>query len=523
MLLGHLSIFQTISKLVNKYSFLLVATALFIFESFAILKGNWQSDFWDHSSAIKALSENLLHPSHPYLKLNTPHPFFSPYSVAVAAFAKAAHLNSIQALTCMAFFNLVLFLFSFYRFCQSLFKEKASLIAALGLIFALFLWGNGPYGWSGFYHFMVLHSVLPYPSTFAISLTFLTLSILINNFKLAYFDRPTIWIILLSTIVFITHPNTGILLFILIIGLNFSLSGYTFKFTFLRSFLLIVTTILLSFFWPYFNMPDVLFSYNEEFNTSWERLYHGERRIAWPFLALIPGIFFAPKNKITYFFFVSVAIMVVLFVAGYFLKMYGFSRLISGIMMFTQILIAYLIVTFFFHKNVKRILYIFFVSFCFLFCLLLNRKLIIETFYIPTGHFYKGYEFLREKINPDDLVLSDLGSSLGIPSFNGKVISTGKPVYWIKDSKERREAVKAFFTKENPDSLRKIIIDKYNPDYILLDSTRLDLKPSTIQWIRSLGETIYKKKQLELIRIKKLNLSLEGPYNLENYYCYNIW
>jgi hypothetical protein len=68
---------------------------------------------------------------------------------------------------------------------------------------------------------------------------------------------------------------------------------------------------------------------------------------------------------------------------------------------------------------------------------------------------------------------------------------------------ERREAISMFFTKENPDSLRLIVIKNFKPDYIFLDYTRQDLQSSTIQWIRSLGEVVYKSDLQELIRLKK--------------------
>lgn len=488
-------------KFLKNYSFFIVAALVIVIESINILKGNWQSDFWEHSSAIKVLSENLFNPSHPYLKLNISHPFFSPYNITVAAFAKVAHLNSIQALSFMAFFNLVFLLFSFYRFCLSLFNDKANMIAALSLIFILFFWGQAPFGWSGFYHFMVFHYVLPYPSTFAMALTFLILSILIKNFQLTYFDRTTPWIILLSTIVFITHPNTGIVLFILIIGLNFSYSDKALKFTLLRSSSLIGTTILLSFLWPYFNMYSVLFGYNNEFSISWERLYHGEPRIAWPLFTVIPGIFLMNKNRISSFLLISIAMMSGLFVAGYLFNIYGFSRLISAIMMFTQILIAYFIVNFLSHKSAKGNAYAFFIGVCFLVCIFLNRKLISESLNLPSGHFYKNYEFLREKIKKDDLVLSDLNSSLGIPSFNGKVIAIRKPIYWVNDIKERREALNAFFANETTDTIRKVILQKYKPDYVLLDLDRVNPTPSFINWLEQQGQIVYKTDKIELLHV----------------------
>jgi hypothetical protein len=248
-------------------------------------------------------------------------------------------------------------------------------------------------------------------------------------------------------------------------------------------------------------MYSVLFNYNEEFSISWERLYHGEPRIAWPLFTLIPGIFLMKKNKINSFLFISIALMSGLFVAGYLFRIYGFSRLISAIMMFTQILIAYFIVSFLFNKSDKRNVYIFFIGFCLLTCIFLNRKSINETLNLSSGHFYKNYEFLRNKINKDDLVISDLNSSLGIPSFNGKVIAIRKPIYWVNDIKERRYALNTFFANETTDITRRAILQKYAPDYILLDLDRVTPTIAFINWLEQQGNIIHKRDKIELIQV----------------------
>jgi len=47
----------------------------------------WVEDFWEHSAVVRELSTHLLHPKHPQLLLDAPHPFYSPYAVMVALLA----------------------------------------------------------------------------------------------------------------------------------------------------------------------------------------------------------------------------------------------------------------------------------------------------------------------------------------------------------------------------------------------------------------------------------------------------
>ena len=172
------SIGMKILKIINHYSFILVATLLVSFELVYILKGYWSGDFWEHSAVVNELSRNLLHPNNPIIQGNIPHPLISPYSVLVAIFSKITNLNPILALTYFAFFNLIFFLFSFHKFCVSVFRGKSGLVSTISLLLILFFFGKNPLLWSGFYHILTLNYVLPYPSTFAMSLTFLILSLI---------------------------------------------------------------------------------------------------------------------------------------------------------------------------------------------------------------------------------------------------------------------------------------------------------------------------------------------------------
>ena len=115
--------------------------------------------------------------------------------------------------------------------------------------------------------------------------------------------------------------------------------------------------------------------------------------------------------------------------------------------------------------------------------------------------FFDKYNFLRTTVKPYDLILCDMTTSWYVPSFNGKVIGDAHPVYWIPDYKERRKDVSNFFTKENSDSLRQTIVEKYNPDYVLLDSTKVHLSDSTQVWLKNLGKVVYERDGLELIKL----------------------
>lgn len=491
-------------SLLYRYSFPVIVILLVAFELFTISKANWKGDFWEHAAVVKALSENLLHPSNPIIKGDMPHAFFSPYSLLVASFARIVHLDSVTALGYAAFANLIIFLFGFYAFCVALFGERARPVAALSLLFILFFWGKAPFNWSGFYHFKVLSYVLPYPSTFAMGLSLFTLSLVVKEQPSAWYTRKTIWVILLNTIVVLTHPHTGMFLFIALATLNFCFGEYDAKYALLKSALQIIPAILLALVWPYFTIADFLFGNNHDFQESSKGLFTGRLRINWPVLLVFPGLLVIKRDKAIHFLLLTIVIMSGLYLVGFFSKQYVAGRLVSDIVMFAHFLLAYMAVICLSQKLTRNsILYLSLLAAGICTSLYLNGKAFIDTINPKRFNTPQKYGFLRNTVSTDDVILADETSDEFIPAFSGKVITAVKPIYWIPDIEERKRNVHSFFNTNTSDSFRMIIIQKYHPDYILLDHENSKLSAATILWLQELGNTVYNQNLLELIRIKK--------------------
>jgi hypothetical protein len=492
-------------KLFYRYSFLLISAVLVIFEIILILKGQWSGDFWEHSAVVCELSSNLAHPGNPIINLNIPHAFFSPFSVLVALFSRITSLNSILSLQYFAFFNLLFFLSMFYFFVKVFFENNYILVSTLSLLFILLFWGETPYSWSGFYHLFVLELVLPYPSTFAMSLTFLILSLIKIELLNSNLTRG-ILIIILSAIVFITHPPTAIFLFLGIFALIFTFNQQSSRQSALECGKIIVPTLLLCLCWPYFNIVDLFTSNTQDFHIDSYNLYANVSRICWPILLIIPGIIYVKSDKLIRFLFVLVILTLILYMFGFVFRVYGFSRLIANSMMMAQFLVAYLVAIASRKLDLFAKLYVSLIIISLLSCVYLNRYSLIKkvnVFGTTNKDYYMKYDFLRSHLESDKLILSDPKSNWFIPSFNGKVISSKHPLYWVSDINERRSAVHSFFTRGSSNVLREGIIQKYQPDYILINHSEIDFNVSTQKWLNSLGETTYKSDQLELIEIRK--------------------
>lgn len=488
------------------YSYFIFATVIFIFELILISKGQWAGDFWEHAAVIKELTKNLLHPTNPIIKSNIPHAFFSPYSVLVAVFARITNLSSIEVLKYFAFFNFIFFLVTFYWFCKNLFKEKYNSIATIGLFLILILWGSNPPLWSGFYHLYTLHYVLPYPSTFAISISFAVFSLLLKN-KVKY-KVISVLIILLSAIVLLTHPTTAIFLFVGIVTINLILFNNSLIQAITKSAILIIPCILVCLLWPYYNFLSLIFSNNPDFHIDSRELYFNVLLSNWPLLLMLPCLLLVPKDRVVLFVLTFISILAIIYISGFVFKAYGVGRLISNIYTLADILIAYLLISLIKKRSLAGNFYLTTLILSLILSIYLNRSYLRNTIDILNSNnisYHKKYNFLRSFISSSDLILSDEKSNIFIPAFNGKVISTIRPLYWVNDINERRKSIDIFFSNKTTTAQKETIIKKYKPDYILIDHSELKPDNTFANWVKSIGNVVYEKDQLDLVKIKKSN------------------
>lgn len=487
----------------DQYFYIVISLALLVFETVYILRAEWSGDFWEHAAVVNELTRCLVHPRHPMLDLPAAHAFFSPYSLLVAVFSRATGCGAIRALQCFAFFNLLLFLSSFYFFCRAVFKANYSLIAGLSLLFILFFWGSSPFLWSGFYHIFVLNYVLPYPSTFAMSLSFVTLGLLAGNKP--GFNIKTAIIGLLAAVVFLSHPYTGLFLLIAVAAMVLVFYNASLKDIACSLCLVLMFPLLLCCAWPYYGFVQLMTGSNADFHEISKVLYERPAGIYWPVILSLPAVFFVKKDRTLYFLLLALAFMLLLSLLVYVSGSYGILRIMSTVMLFAQVIIAYTLVTVT-SGNFKGMgkIYCSVVLFLFTASLIKNISGLSKTLNItkPVNRdYYQRYEFLKTTVPAGALVLADLMSSWYIPVYSGKVLASVHPLFLVTDNNKRQDKVNSFFNPHTNDSVRKAVILKYRPAYILIDAKRDVLSMPTIAWLKSTGKMVYEKDSLQLIRL----------------------
>jgi hypothetical protein len=133
----------------------------------------------------------------------------------------------------------------------------------------------------------------------------------------------------------------------------------------------------------------------------------------------------------------------------------------------------------------------------------INKALLIKTLDLSkpiNTHYYTRYAFLQKIVNRYDVILSDTNSNQYIPTFSGKVIAFKSPLYWVNDINERKASVISFFNPLTSDTVRQMIIDKYHPDYLLIDRA-FKLTDSTLLWLKKNGSAVHTEDELLLITL----------------------
>src|SRR5689334_17348512 len=385
-----------VQRMLYRYPFFVVFSILFLFEAVKIARNEWGGDFWTHSAVVHELSFHLFHPKNPIIKSDISHAFYSPYSLLVASFASITDINAIPALEIFAYLNLAFFLVSFYFFTKSIFKEHVQQLACAGLVLILLLWGADPPGWSGFFHLIVLKDVLPYPSTFAMSLSFIVLSIMSQRPSLTFFQ--SVFVAIVSSVIFISHPTTFVFLFLSMIALYRSFHKLPIHLTLAKTLVVMIPSFLLCLLWPYFSIISLLTTDNAIFHQESKVLYQDIPEKIWPAAAALPAFIFYKKDRVINFLSSSIVIMAIVYVAGDLTGKYGLSRLLSPIMIYCQLLIGYFLF-YLFKTNISFFkAYLVSCSACLVLCVYINRALLIKTLDLVKPvqtHYYSRYAFLQ--------------------------------------------------------------------------------------------------------------------------------
>jgi alpha-1,6-mannosyltransferase len=434
--------------------------------------GAWIGDFWSHSAAVREIAERPFSPRHPEIAAELPGVFYTPYTVAVAWFARIGHLSPITALAVAGMCNLVLLLIGLRVYARALFR-RPDLVSFYAIVLVLFLWGPSPWLWSGFFHFHAVPFVLPYPSTFATGLMLLSLALHVQWLKAT--RSASLWMLCAtSALLLLTHPVTAL---VYAIGLVAQTVGsgcersWSVKCSALAA--IAIVSAIGAAAWPYYPLFAAM-AERGEYHEANAAMYVDVLGQVWPSLVAIPFLVVrlrANRRDPLTWMFIGLAS---LYVYGGFTGHFAYGRLISHAVMILQLILAAWLARFEW-SDIERLVLptartcaIAAIVSVFALGVARGAPQIRDTV-LRHPDWAGMYSFLGTYVAQDEVVLSDLESAYPVPTFAGKVVAHIGNMALVPDAAVRARDVDHFFNSEATDAERADILRRYNVKWLLLN------------------------------------------------------
>ena len=476
---------------------IIVAAVTVALVALALLCGTQRvigGDLWEHAAVVRAFARDPWSPAHPLLAISAPHAFFSPWLLAAGLLARAAHLDPFNALTVAGVVSVLALVSGQIVIVKCLATTTVQrAVGAVCLIsFSLLLWAEGGWQWSGFVHLRALLYTSAYPSTFAFGLSLWIVAaaaaLTVTPSEASSWWRPrdivrATGIVVGTATVWVTHPTTAVSLSVFVLATVLGRLP-----TDRRAALVLMAQVgvcsalglVLALWWPYFSLLSLLRDGNSaEFSTVSGVLYKSVLTRMWP--ALVVGIPLLIVRAVRLKLrdpavLATLGCLVVYVVAGV-LEKDGLGRIIAWVVFGLHLTAALEV-----GEACARWWRASFIAIAIAAVALLAAPMTLHAAAIAAT---AGRErpmwlipsALRGVVGDDDVVLSDLGTSLSVPSHTGKIVASSHPLYWVPDHAARRADVARFFKQTTTKAQRLQIIDRWQVRWLFVDRARIkDIK-----------------------------------------------
>lgn len=466
----------------NRLTLLLTCIAVYYLRQ--ISDGLWVDDFWDHSAAVSALMRDLIHPRHAQLAIDQPFVFFTPYSLMVAGVARILGLTSIDALALFGLFNGALLVYGLRRYLRAMGIEDEQGVLFYGILCILFLWGAGPWNYSGFFHADILKFVLPYPSAFAAGLALWGLA-LNRSLRTPGVHPARLGVLAILVIVMLTHPVAFVFMVAALFADALTRSRRRAE-AIVMTLILILAAVAASLLWPYYPFVRLSLGAANAYHASNGVMYLNVLGATWPVILLLPFAGRLVTDARNRTLVVTAILLLGLYVVAGYVQKYSYGRVISYVVMLAQLVIAQRMAQWdrilFAQAAARRYgpplivlaLCVFGIG---------ELQATVTRALTSANSLVKGrpelrrmtfghLEFLRGHIEPGSVVLANLETSWIIPTFGAKVVALLHPHAFIEDLDRRSQDLAEFFSTGTPRAQRARTIEHYGVRYILLSKAR---------------------------------------------------
>jgi hypothetical protein len=170
----------------------------------------WGGDYGIHFATLERLRADLTAPGNPMVDANTASPYYSPWTVLLAALADAGGLKTATVLSLGGVVAVLVLLTGIWRFARALSAARWAPVL-FGLCFLL-LWGAQLFAWSGFLPLASLVVSIAYPSTLAWGMTLHLWAFVPRTAERGWPLRPTLALGFFAAVILLVHQFTGVVM-----------------------------------------------------------------------------------------------------------------------------------------------------------------------------------------------------------------------------------------------------------------------------------------------------------------------
>jgi len=485
----------------NNRTYLIVCLILLPLAAFFSFCRPWtvSADVWETAATIRAVSDDILHPTNPLLDLpGETSPRFTPYTVFWGAMMRRTGMGLFTVVGIAGIANWLLFVTGLGRFVRRQFRSHT--LPAYVLVTMLVVWGTGYAEANGYQLALFLHA-LPLVAIFAYGICFHALASL-----RAYLDSrqwPELLLYaLLSIITFVTHPITAAFGFVAAVAMLLAEADFKRAILFQAVPLLALGAALL---WPYFDYLLVLTKGSTE---AWYEcyLFSGQFKALGAAIVGIPVTLYYGLKKRHLFIVYGLAFCLLIYLMSWAVRIQIGSRFI----LFAAIFLHLAIASYLHEHNILRwrnltpslksrgfaVVLVLILLIPALWYRAREMKWMIVHVYDPPFrlHTYdspaRPFFFLSDHLGPSDVVMADDTTGWAIPAITGAKLAAqlkGNPLISAEVSR-RRDDARAFLMEELSLEERHRLLRKYHVTHILLDRSQSHKwDPSLIRDMPSLG------------------------------------
>ena len=445
-------------------------------------------DLWLHAATIDRLRRDFFTPQDPMVDVpGRGNPYFSPYMVFWAAIGLITQLGTFTLLKISSFINLAVLLIGIGLFTRSQSRRPAAAVWALAAL--LVLWGLTFQYWSGFVTLPTLVVGTAYPSTFAVGLALIVwaqvLALLRGPDGGEYWWTRWLLIAVLAWLILLTHQFTALGAAIACLFFLIDERRRVTRQKLLGAGLVVLVVTVLALAWPWFSVftsgsgADVFNELHEQLYEDWPARYG---------LLLVTGLpvmIHRLRRNRTDPLALTALVCTAVTIIGSASGQYFLSRALPTAAIMVQIAVGVVIASWLGNLAVDRWRRLW-AAVCVLALVLggLGQSGVINL--LAPGRYPEALDerfdsrtpsgketWLVGTLQPGDVVMTQTWDVMVmIPAFGYSTVRPAWPDPFLRHRAEaRKHDTETFFDPDSSDAQRRTIAERYDIDWVLVDST----------------------------------------------------